>query len=110
MNFDGEWPGHDERVIGLQFLKQLRSFSDGNPTRRVHQLEPGRKYAITTKVQLQNAGNARIQLSIDNESLIDWTGPVSDLSADARWHRASPGFGSAPGVQAQIEQIRLRLP
>lgn len=107
-SFDTAWPGHAERIVGLQFLRQMRAFTEGNPTRAISEWETNRTYELHFIVELLNAEEARIQVAKDGQVLIDWTGLMSDLGADPRWYRPSPGIGSNTEVQARFENIQLK--
>lgn len=109
LQLEHNWPGHSERIAGLQFLNGQRVFSDQNPTRTVIEIENNRPYKLTQRVELLDNQAARVQVRLDDKPLIDWTGPQTSLGADPRWRRDPLGIGTSDATTARFENIRFRV-
>ncbi len=109
VGFDQAWPGHSDRVAGLQFLNGRRVFHDDNPTRVVSNLENNTEYRVTIRVELNDDESAHIQVTLDDEKLVDWTGPQTSLGADPRWGRDPLGIGTSENATANFYNLSVRI-
>lgn len=109
LQLDNTWPGHSERIAGLQFINGERVFSDQNLTRTVLTFENNRAYRVTARVELLDDQSARLRIHLDDKLLVDWFGQQSSLGADPRWRRDPLGLGTSDVATARFENIRCRV-
>ncbi|MBC8289414.1 MAG: hypothetical protein H8E37_03765, partial [Planctomycetes bacterium] len=86
---------------------------EGNPTRAQYPMENNQNYRLHAEIR-RDAGNVHIQAGIDGGNLVDWKGPVTQLSIFGGWAIPSKnaiglasGSGRNAGTFVSFREVRL---
>jgi hypothetical protein len=75
---------------GLSRVNGYRVTTSSNPTRTGGAIWNGRRMTFVISVMMRGENAARVFISYRGKKYVDWTGPLSNLTPDARWNLTGP--------------------
>jgi hypothetical protein len=85
--------GVDNQHSGLSQVDGMRADVDRNPTRKPGSPANGRRYVAAIKVDVQDDGEAEVDVRINGNQFIHWQGKQTSLREDFFWRLGSKSLG-----------------